>query len=194
MYVPSEKLYERLWEFCDAFYSESKRKEDDKSMSNPNNKAPKEMEGTYTLTIEGNKIKLVDKEGNVGMARCHPDDEFSLEAGMKEALAKLEEDKEAIKVGDMVEIVMPGLSYSTLGYDFFERNNIMCYAIHYRFGVTPERGTKGKVVRVTDSNSYVISVRKDKEYGDKDYTDIVCFDTIYIVGESGLRKVDSIHA
>lgn len=158
-----------------------------------NNKAPKEMEGTYTLAIKGNKIKLIDKEGNVGMARCHPKDEFSLEAGMKKAFAKLEEDKEAIKVGDMVEVILPGHSYSVLDSDFFERNNIMCYAIHYRFGVTPERGTKGKVVRVTDNNSYVISVRKDKEYGDKGYTDIVCFDTIYIVGESGLRKVDSIH-
>lgn len=193
-YVPSEEYVESIREMCDVFLGGATRKEEDKPMNKTNNKALKEMEGTYTLTIEGNKIKLVDKEGNVGMARCHPDDEFSLEAGMKEALAKLEEDKEAIKVGDMVEIVMPGLSYSTLGYDFFERNNIMCYAIHYRFGVTPERGTKGKVVRVTDSNSYVISVRKDKEYGDKDYTDIVCFDTIYIVGESGLRKVDSIHA
>lgn len=171
-------------------------KEESKPMNNPNNKAPKEMEGTYTLTIEGNKIKLSDKEGNVGMARCHPDDEFSLEAGMKEAFAKLEleEDKNKIKVGDMVEVISPGLSYSVLDSDFFERNNIMCYAIHYRFGVTPEEGTKGRVVRVTDNNSCVISVEKDKEYGDKGYTDIVCFDTIYIVGESGLRKVDSIHA
>lgn len=147
MYVPSEKLYERLWEFCDAFYSESKRKEDDKSMSNPNNKAPKEMEGTYTLTIEDNKIKLVDKEGNVGMARCHPDDEFSLEVGMKEAFAKLEEDKNKIKVGDMVEVVYNGLSYTTY-VTWLENNLKFKEAVKYDYGCRPHKGTNGVVFAV----------------------------------------------
>lgn len=187
MYVPSEELYERLWEFFDVFYSESKRKEDDKPMSNPNNKAPKEMEGSYTLTIEGNKIEVVDKEGNVGMARCHPDDEFSLEVGMKEAFTKLEEDKNKIKVGDMVKIVNPSSSYSTLT-DFFVKNNLLEYGVRYRYGVSPYGNEIGTVVYI-NNGKYVVEVRKANYEGNDRYKSLTCFDPIYVVGTQGLRKV-----
>ena len=167
----------------------------------PNNNAPKSIKGDYDLSIHGNKIVLVDNiDGTTVEAKCHPDDDFDIGEGMKEAFKKLnekreenrkqkEEEDKKIKVGDWVEVVNSGRSYSTLGYSFFERNNIMHYAIPYRYGVSPERGTKGKVVFITDANSYVICVDRDKEYGDKEYSDLNCYDTIYIVGQEGLKKV-----
>lgn len=178
MYVPSEKLYEHLWEFCDVFYSESKRKEDDKSMSKTNNKAPKEMEGTYTLTIESNEVKIFDKEGNVGMARCHPDDKFSLEAGVKEAFTKLEEDKKVIKVGDKVEVVYSGLSYTT--YVTWLKNNLKFEeAVKYDYGCCPYKGSNGNVIAIAKHT------KKDKI--------LVAFETnnhkVYLVEDKGLRKV-----
>lgn len=187
MYVPSEELYERLWEFFDVFYSESKRKEDDKSMSNPNNKAPKEMEGTYTLTIEGNKIKLSDKEGNLGMARCHPDDEFNLAESMKKAFAELKKEQEVIKVGDTVEIVNPGSSYSTLD-EFFVKNNLFGYGVKYRYGVTPHGGEIGTVVYI-DKGRYAVEVERADYEGNDRYKNLTCYKPIYLMSTHGIRKV-----
>lgn len=188
MYVPSEKLYERLWEFCDAFYSESKRKEEDKPMSNPNNKAPKEMEGTYTLTIEGNKVKVSDKEGNVGMARCHPDDEFNLAEGMKKAFAELKKEQEVIKVGDTVAIIYPGNSYSTLD-EFFVENNLFEYGVKYRYGVTPHGGEIGTVVYI-NKGRYAVEVERTNNEGNDRYKSLICYKPIYVIGAQGIRKVD----
>ena len=178
MYVPSEKLYERLWEFCDAFYSESKRKEDDKSMSNPNNKAPKEMEGTYTLIIEGNKVKVSDKEGNVGMARCHSDDEFNLAEGMKKAFAELKKEQEAIKVGDTVEIVNPGNSYIRYT-DWLKKNLKFEDAVRYDYGCCPNEGTNGIAIAIakhTIRDNILVAFETDNH-------------KVYLVEDKGLRKV-----
>lgn len=154
-------------------------KEENKPMNKPNNKTPKEMEGTYTLTIEGNKIKLSDKEGNVGMARCHPDDEFNLEIGVKEAFAKLEEDKKVIKVGDKVEVVYKGLSYIT--YVTWLKNNLKFEeAVKYDYGCCPYKGTSGIVIAIakhTNEDKILVAFETDNH-------------KVYLVEDKGLRKVD----
>ena len=90
-----------------------------------NNNAPKSIKGNYYLSIHGNKIILVDNaDGTTVEAKCHPDDEFDIGAGVKEAFKKLnekreelrkqkEEEEKKIKVGDWVEVINYLKSYDT---------------------------------------------------------------------------------
>ena len=78
-------------------------------MTNPDNRAPKNIKGDYDLSIHGNKIVLADNiDGTTVEARCHPHDNFDIGEGMKEAFKKLNEKREEmnkrIEVGDWVEI------------------------------------------------------------------------------------------
>lgn len=89
----------------------------------PNNNAPKNIKGDYDLSIHGKKILLVDKnEGTMVEAKCHPDDDFDVGIGIKEAFKKLnakreeirkqkEEEEKKIKVDDWVEVVDIGFNY-----------------------------------------------------------------------------------
>ena len=64
----------------------------------PNNNAPKSVKGDYDLSIHGNKIVLVDNaDGTIVEAKCHPDDDFDIGAGIKEAFKKLNEKREEIR-------------------------------------------------------------------------------------------------
>lgn len=88
-----------------------------------NNNAPKSIKGDYDLSIHGNKILLVDNaDGTTVEAKCHPDDDFDIGVGIKEAFKKLnekreefrkqkEEEEKKIKVGDWVKVVDIGFNY-----------------------------------------------------------------------------------
>lgn len=165
-------------------------KEENKPMNKPNNKAPKEMEGTYTLTIEGNKIKLSDKEGNVGMARCHPDDEFSLTAGVKKAFAKLKEEQEKIDIGDMVEIVNPDNGALPGFTSCFKNPRAQKYAPYFRYGVVPVKGTIGQIVYVNnDQDIYLVQEKESPCYGESKYNLLTYSCGVYIANSKGIRKV-----
>ena len=163
------------------------------------NKAPKSIKGDYDLSIHGNKIVLVDKnEGTTVEAKCHPDDDFDIGVGIKEAFKKMNEKREEIrrakedeekkiKVGDWVEVVAPGLTFSTLT-TFFTENNLMKYATRYRYAVTPNEGIVGRVVAI-ECGKCVIEVTNDYELGNKDYEGTSCYNVIYVVGIEGLGKV-----
>lgn len=164
------------------------------------NSAPKSIKGDYDLSIHGNKIILVDNiEGATVEAKCSPEDNFDIGEGIKEAFKKLnmkreeirkqkeEEEEKKIKVGDWVEILYG--SYST-NSDFFERNNIMEYAGRFRYGVSPNVGTKGKVVFInTIAQVAVVEVPTEKYYGNPEFTSLDCYDAIYLIGLKGLKKV-----
>lgn len=89
----------------------------------PNHKASKSIRGDYDLSIHSNKIVLVDNvDGTTVEAKCHPDDDFDIGVGIKEAFRKMnekreeihkakEEEEKKIKVGDWVEIVFPKYNY-----------------------------------------------------------------------------------
>lgn len=165
----------------------------------PNHNASKSIKGDYDLSIRGNKIVLVDNvDGTTVEAKCHPEDDFDIGDGIKEAFKKLnerreelrkqkEEEEKKIKVGDWVEVVNPGKSYTTLS-DYFSYNGIIPYAPYYRYGVVPCIGTKGKVVFVDDSH-VVFKIKKDKAYGAPFYAEDELYSGIYIVGQEGLKKV-----
>lgn len=182
MYIPGEW---KITIYGDTVFASSASKK-------PNHNAPKTIKGDYDLSIHGNKIVLVDNvDGTTVEAKCHPDDDFDIGVGVKEAFKKLNEKREEmnkrIEVGDWVEIVNPGLSFSTLNY-FFKDNNLMQYATRYRYAVTPNKGTQGRVVAIQEGKC-VIEVDNDYELGNEDYVGMNCYDTIYIIGYDGLKKV-----
>lgn len=175
------------------------------TVKNPNNNVPKSIKGDYDLSIHGNKIVLVDNaDGTTVEAKCHPDDDFDIGAGIKEAFKKLnekreeirkqkEEEEKKIKVGDWVEVVDNGVSYSQM-INFFEENNILEYAARFRYGVSPFIGTKEKVLFIEkteydDNGIVVMEVQKEKFVGSPEFSHLDCYNTIYLINASGLKKV-----
>lgn len=156
-----------------------------------NNNAPKSIKGDYDLSIHGNKIVLVDNaDGTTVEAKCHPDDNFDVGAGIKEAFKKLNEKREElrkqkaeedkkIKVGDWVEVVDEGKSYSTYPEWLYNRVDFE-YVRKYIYGYYPCNGTVGKVIAIGP-------------YGMAEDRTLVAFQTknhnVYIVGQEGLKKV-----
>lgn len=173
-----------MWEFLDEYYRRQKIDV---------NKAPEDIVGDYSLSIKDNRITLRDKDGVEVFARCHPEDVFDVGEGVREAFDKLKEKREdKIKVGDTVEVLDKGESYTILG-DFFAKNDLMKYAAHYRYGVAPDNGVVGKVVFIVqDSSDGVervgVEVESGSFYGVTECS-MICNDAIYVVGMIGLRKV-----
>lgn len=154
-----------------------------------NYEAPKWMEGEYTLKVHGRKITIERLSHDDGAptkshATCHKDDQFDIGEGAKVALDRLKEKKEEkLKVGDKVEIIDSGISYSTLD------NVDTKFAIRYRYGCVPINGTRGKIVGQYNDDIVYVEVRTEKYLGDPDYTDLFCSNSIYAMGIKGLKKV-----
>lgn len=154
-----------------------------------NYEAPKWMEGEYTLKVRGRKITIErlshdDAVPTKSHATCHKDDQFDIGEGAKVALDRLKEKKEEkLKVGDEVEIIDSGISYSTLD------DVDLKFAIRYRYGCVPINGTKGKIVGQYDDNIVYVEVRTEKYLGDPGYTDLWCSNSIYAMGITALKKV-----
>lgn len=158
----------------------------------PNNNAPKSIKGDYDLSIHGNKILLTDKnEGTMVEAKCHPDDNFDIGVGIKEAFKKLNEKREEIrkqkeegdkkiKVGDWVEVVRPSATYP-MYTDFFEKNNLSYYGKIFRYGTTVKEGTVGRVVFILKDYIVIKSTENFGNYGERDCT--------YLVSPFAIRKV-----
>lgn len=117
----------------------------------PNNNAPNSIKGDYDLSIHGNKIVLVDNvDGTTVEAKCHPDDDFDIGAGVKEAFKKINEKREVkkkIKVGDWVEVILPGRGYS-LWYDWLP-NNRFDLVKRFDYGKFLKKGMIGKVLYIS---------------------------------------------
>ena len=148
-----------------------------------NNNAPKNIKGDYDLTIHGNKIVLVDNvDGTTVEAKCHPDDDFDISVGIKQAFDKLNDerkkDNKHIQVGDWVEVTNHLKVYPTYPEWLYERVDF--YSIcKYAYGCKCKNGEIGQVIAIGKHN---------------DFSDIlVAFCTaknrVYIVGEEGVRKV-----
>lgn len=139
------------------------------------NKAPKDLEGEYILTIKDNVITLLDSKGKKYIAKCHPEDNFSISEGIKEAFKKKEQDN-VIKIGDIVKVTDNSKSLTRLDR-FFDKHNLGRYASKYRYGTYPCNGAIGKVVGI---------VKIDK-------VAIVVIETVngnYVINEKGLKKVE----
>ena len=86
---------------------------------NERNHAPKNIEGTYTLAIEGKTVTITDENGRTRTANCAPDDTFNLGEGVNLAMNRLHD--KTIRVGDIVKVTRPGQCYTTY-VSWIERN------------------------------------------------------------------------
>lgn len=193
--------FEKLWrEHADEFWKETNENlnnflnhitnvKKDKNC-NPNNNAPKNIKGDYDLSIHGNKIVLVDNADGITVeAKCHPDDDFDIGAGIKEAFKKLNEKREEIRkqkeedkkieVGDWVKVVNNGHSYST--YPEWLYNRVKFELVkYYHYGYCPKNGSIGKVIAIgqheNEVDGTIMAIHTKDGY-------------VYIVGKDGLKKV-----
>lgn len=147
---------------------------DDKFKGSPD--APKDMEGSYTLTVNGRTTTLSDGK-NMVSATCHVDDNFDIGEGVRECFKKLKEARKEIKVGDIVEVV-DNIAACVAYTNFFEQHDLMYYAPFYRYRDRPSNGTKGRVFYINENGFALIEVKSHGEY-----------QGMYIVKVAGLRKV-----
>lgn len=180
----------KMWKDGKLIYDSTKSNVSPK----PNNNAPKTIKGDYDLSIHGNKIVLVDRnEGTTVEAKCSPQDNFDVGEGVKEAFKKMnekreelrkqkEEEEKKIKVGDWVEVVNSGASYTT-HTNFFVKNNIpIQHCVNYRYGERLDNGDRGKVLFIADNKAVIQSTFIEN-------TGFEFEDAIYLVGLNGLKKV-----
>ena len=111
---------------------------------NEKNLAPKNIEGTYTLTIEGKTISITDSSGHTKTANCAPDDTFNLGEGVNLAMSRLHD--KTIRVGDIVKVTRPGKCYTT--YIGWLEHNVKSIreAALYRYNESIEAGGKYRVL------------------------------------------------
>ena len=111
---------------------------------NEKNLAPKNIEGTYTLTIEGKTITITDSSGHTKTANCAPDDTFNLGEGVNLAMDRLHD--KTIRVGDIVKVIRPGQCYTTY-VGWIERNvKSIREAALYRYDESIEAGGEYRVL------------------------------------------------
>lgn len=163
-------------------------------MGRPKNYCQQEMAGVYTVTIAENKVVISDNGGNkTAVVRCHPSDTFDICEAMRIGMKRmLEYDK--IHVGDIVKIIDNGESYCT------EEEWPSClsrFACKFRYGVTPDNGIECKVIAEFPSdfdNRYLVQPIISEHYcGDEKYSTLTCRG-FYLMGESGLKKVNKYEA
>lgn len=166
----------------------------------PNNNAPNSIKGDYDLSIHGNKIVLVDNtDGTTVEAKCHPDDNFDIGDGIREAFKKLnekreeirkqkEEEEKKIKVGDWVEVVDSGGYSYPWSVNFFKSDDVKDYSPYFRYGVIPVNGTIGKIV-YAEGNQFLVEEKDSPCYGEAKYNDMTCPKGIFIIDKYGLKKV-----
>lgn len=158
------------------------------NFSKPNPDAPKDIEGSYTLTVNGRTTTLSNGKDKVE-ATCYYEDNFDIGEGVRQCFEKLKEEREKkIGVGDKVIVVDSGGSYSQYVKYFSNNNEVSEYAPYFRYGVVPKKGTKGTVRYIDKCDRALIVVELDDKYGDSEYGGD-CFGGAYIVDISGLRKV-----
>lgn len=156
----------------------------------PNNSAPKSIKGDYDLSIHGNKIVLVDNiEGTAVEAKCSPEDNFDIGEGIKEAFKKLnakreeirkekEEEGKRIKVGDWVQVIDNGRSYTTYPGWLYDKVGFH-HVKKYVYGDVPPNGLIGRVIVIGNHE-----INKSKKLiGLEDD------DCVYIINIEGVKKV-----
>ena len=137
---------------------------------NEKNLAPKNIEGTYTLTIEGKTITITDSSGHTKTANCAPDDTFNLGEGVNLAMSRLHD--KTIRVGDIVTVIRPGQCYTTY-VGWIERNvKSIREAALYRYNESIEASGEYRVLYMA-------------EHGRSSDDGILCYIQKYVVYPSG---------
>ena len=155
---------------------------------NEKNLAPKNIEGTYTLTIEGKTITITDSSGRTKTANCAPDDTFNLGEGVNLAMNRLHD--KTIRVGDIVTVTRPGQCYTTY-VSWIERNvKSIREAALYRYNESIEAGGEYRVLYVAEhgrsSDGILCYIQKYVVYPSGNVED---YEPCYLINIKGVEKI-----
>ena len=156
---------------------------------NEKNLAPKNIEGTYTLTIEGKTITITDSSGHTKTANCAPDDTFNLGEGVNLAMNRLHD--KTIRVGDIVTVTRPGQCYTT--YIGWLEHNVKSIreAALYKYYESIETGGRYRVLYVAkhgkgSADTVLCYVQKYEVYYNGEINeDAPC----YLINIKGVEKI-----
>lgn len=156
---------------------------------NEKNLAPKNIEGTYTLTIEGKTISITDSSGYTKTANCAPDDTFNLGEGVNLAMSRLHD--KTIRVGDIVTVTRPGQCYTTY-VGWIERNvKSIREAALYRYNESIEAGGEYRVLYMAEhgrssDDSVLCYVQKYAVYSNGQIDE---YSPCYLINIKGVEKI-----
>ena len=156
---------------------------------NEKNLAPKNIEGTYTLTIEGKTITITDSSGYTKTANCAPDDTFNLGEGVNLAMSRLHD--KTIRVGDIVTVIRPGQCYTTY-VGWIERNvKSIREAALYRYNESIEAGGEYRVLYMAEhgrssDDSVLCYVQKYAVYSNGQIDE---YSPCYLINIKGVEKI-----
>ena len=155
---------------------------------NEKNLAPKNIEGTYTLTIEGKTITITDSSGRTKTANCAPDDTFNLGEGVNLAMSRLHD--KTIRVGDIVTVTRPGQCYTTY-VGWIERNvKSIREAALYRYNESIEAGGEYRVLYMAEHgrsfDGVLCYVQKYAVYSNGQIDE---YSPCYLINIKGVEKI-----
>ena len=156
---------------------------------NEKNLAPKNIEGTYTLTIEGKTVSITDSSGHTKTANCAPDDTFNLGEGVNLAMSRLHD--KTIRVGDIVTVIRPGQCYTTY-VGWIERNvKSIREAALYRYNESIEAGGEYRVLYMAEhgrssDDSVLCYVQKYAVYSNGQIDE---YSPCYLINIKGVEKI-----
>ena len=155
---------------------------------NEKNFAPKNIEGTYTLTIEGKTISITDSSGHTKTANCAPDDTFNLGEGVNLAMSRLHD--KTIRVGDIVRVTRPGQCYTTY-VSWIERNvKSIREAALYRYNESIEADGEYRVLYMAEhgrsSDGVLCYIQEYNVYPNEKIDDYM---PCYLINIKGVEKI-----
>ena len=156
---------------------------------NEKNLAPKNIEGTYTLTIEGKTITIADSSGRTKTANCAADDTFNLGEGGNLAMSRLHD--KTIRVGDIVTVTRPGQCYTTY-VSWIERNvKSIREAALYRYNESIEADGEYRVLYMAEhgrsfDDGVLCYVQKYVVYPNGKIED---YEPCYLINIKGVEKI-----
>lgn len=132
-----------------------------------------------TIVSDGKTVTATDEKGRKGIAKCSPEDKFSIGYGAKLAIERLDD----IKVGDEVVVTDTGKCYRLFA-KFFDIYGIDVYtAARYCYGTCVPDKMNGRVLAVhphPDHNDTIAVVEKITKTGRA---------SVYLVSTEGLKRV-----
>lgn len=145
-------------------------------MSRKVNYVSKATDGTYTVIIKGNVMKVIDQDNNEGIKIFSSNEKFDISRGFWNCFKQIKEARKNPKIGDMVRIIDDGEIYE--GYwKWFNDFNM---AKRFDFNESPDTTKIYKVVDIGphEDDSAVAVVAIENTDG-----------KIYLINSHGLQKV-----
>lgn len=169
------------------------------------NQAKDWQEGSYTVRIKDNLVEVdtirpivrSDPFGSctfqkryVATAHCAPEDEFSLSMGVALAMDRLnkqlESENKEIKVGDRVQIVLPGKAYTTFASWVARHVHDSTMVAMYKYRCVPDIGIVGKVIAVAPHDN---DKSKTLLYIEQNYPYCVIHPGCWLMDSEGVKKL-----